>query len=47
MWKNGFTHRLMSVATATALLFTSGIMPTQAFAAKEGMLLFRYLLLLI
>lgn len=35
MWKNGFTHRLMSVATATALLFTSGIMPTQAFAAKE------------
>ncbi|MBG9771702.1 DUF4855 domain-containing protein [Brevibacillus laterosporus] len=36
MWKNGFTHRLMSVATATALLFTSGIMPTQAFAAKEG-----------
>ncbi|MGG1160882.1 DUF4855 domain-containing protein [Brevibacillus laterosporus] len=26
----------MSVATATALLFTSGIMPTQAFAAKEG-----------
>ncbi|MBA4531759.1 DUF4855 domain-containing protein [Brevibacillus halotolerans] len=36
MWKNGFTHKLMSVATATALLLTSGFMTPQAFAAKEG-----------